>query len=322
MKGVQSSEPIGVILLNLGGPNTLDDVEPFLFNLFSDRKIIRLSPFPFLQKFIAAKIAKKRAPKSKESYRRIGGGSPLAKITLEQAHALEAVLAPHGNFKVRMAMRYWNPYASETLRMFSQAGIKKVVGLTLYPHYSVATTGSSMDDLIKAAKESGQVFDLIEILEWPEDENYIAALAETVSEGLTKLSGQEVELVYSAHSLPVKFIEDGDPYLDQIKQTIAAVEKITNKQGHLCFQSRSGPVEWLSPSTPDMLDTLAAKGAKNVLMVPISFVSDHVETLYEIDIQYREHAESLGLNLHRTESLNTRPRFVETLKELVLSSCH
>ncbi|HIJ78272.1 MAG: ferrochelatase [Desulfobulbaceae bacterium] len=314
------SETIGVVLLNLGGPDTLDDVEPFLFNLFSDRQIIRLSPFPFLQKFIAKKIAAKRAPKSRESYRLIGGGSPLARITSAQGQAMEQLLAEHGAFKVRMAMRYWHPSARETLAMFAQAGISRIVALTLYPHYSKATTGSSLDDLRQAASTLNSSFEIVEVSQWPTQPDYIGELAATINEGLAKLTGREVEVVYSAHSLPVQFIKDGDPYLDQIKETISAVERITGKKGNLCFQSRSGPVEWLSPSAPDMLAKLAAGGVKDVLLVPISFISDHVETLYEIDIQYRELAESLGLGLTRVESLNTRPRFIKGLASLVLAA--
>lgn len=312
---------IGVILLNLGGPDSLDDVEPFLFNLFSDRKIIRLSPFPFLQKFIAARIAAKRAPKSREAYRLIGGGSPLAKITAEQGKALEASLADAGDFKVRMAMRYWHPFALETLKMFAQAGVTRVVPLTLYPHYSIATTGSSLDDLYDTARAMGLDFEFAEVREWPEQPEYVAELAATIQEGLARFAGEPVEVVYSAHSLPVKFIEDGDPYLDQIRQTIGAVEKAIGKAGHLCFQSRSGPVEWLAPSTPDMLKELAGRGVKNILMVPISFVSDHVETLYEVDMLYRDQARDLGMRLERSESLNLRPRFIEALKQMVCVAC-
>lgn len=314
-------ETIGVILLNLGGPERLEDVEPFLFNLFSDRKIIRLSPFPFLQKFIARKIAKSRAPKSQESYRLIGGGSPLKKITAGQGNALEKALSDSGNFKVTMAMRYWQPFARETLKELHESNIRKIVALTLYPHYSVATTGSSLDDLRDVAKDFSPGFEIAEIDAWPEQPEYINRLAETIQEGLDTFSEGTVAVVYSAHSLPVKFIEEGDPYLDHIKKTIAAIEKITNKSGHLCFQSRSGPVEWLKPSTPEMLEKLANEGCKKVLMVPVSFVSDHVETLYEIDIQYKEFAYDLGIELKRAESLNTHPTFIAAIKKLVLDTC-
>lgn len=314
-------ETIGVILLNLGGPERLEDVEPFLFNLFSDRKIIRLSPFPFLQKFIAGKIAKSRAPKSQESYRLIGGGSPLKKITAEQGDALEKALSESGKFKVTMAMRYWQPFAGETLKELHKNNIRKIVALTLYPHYSVATTGSSLDDLREAAKDFSPGFEIAEIDAWPEQPDYVSCLAEAIQKGLAEFSEGTVEVVYSAHSLPVKFIKEGDPYLDHIKKTIAAIEKITGKNGHLCFQSRSGPVEWLKPSTPEMLEKLANEGCKKVLMVPVSFVSDHVETLYEIDIQYKELANDLGIELKRAESLNANPIFIAALKKMVLDSC-
>ncbi len=317
----ESSEPVGVVLLNLGGPETLADVEPFLVNLFSDREIIRLSPFPFLQKFIARRIAAKRAPKSREAYRLIGGGSPLARITGEQARALQTALLVEGRFLVRMAMRYWQPGAEEALAEFAQEGIRRIVALTLYPHYSRATTGSSLDALRKAIAASGHDFELVEVREWPEQPEYIECLAQGIREGMAGFDGEPAQLVYSAHSLPVSFIREGDPYLDQIRRTIAAVEKITGMAGRLCFQSRSGPVEWLAPSTPEMLEQLAAEEVKNVLMVPVSFVSDHVETLYEIDIQYREQAKELGMRLERTGSLNIRPLFIEGLATLVKDPC-
>lgn len=317
----EPKDAIGVVLLNMGGPEKLADVEPFLFNLFSDREIIRLSPFAFLQKFIAARIARKRAPKSGKAYELIGGGSPLARITAAQGAALAEQLAGHGVFSVRMAMRYWHPFAAEALQGFAREGISRIVVLSLYPHYSRATSGSSLADLERTAARSGGGFVFAEITAWPDQPDYVAALAETVREGMAQFAGSgPVALVYSAHSLPVKFIEAGDPYLDHVKRTIAAVEKALAIPSHLCFQSRSGPVEWLTPSTPDMLTELAREGIRNVLMVPISFVSDHVETLYEIDIQYRELAQSLGMRLERSVALNTRPRFIAGLKTMVLDA--
>jgi ferrochelatase len=315
------NKPVGVILLNLGGPETLADVEPFLRNLFSDRTIIRLSPFPFLQKFIARRIAASRAPKSCEAYRLIGGGSPLARITGEQGRALEAVLGAEGNFTVRMAMRYWQPDAEKALAEFARDGVRRIVALTLYPHYSKATTGSSLDALREAIAAAGHDFELAVIREWPEQPEYVGCLAQSIKEGLARFAGKPAQLVYSAHSLPVSFIREGDPYLEQIKRTIQAVETISGVRGELCFQSRSGPVEWLAPSTPEMLARLAEAGVKNVLMLPISFVSDHVETLYEIDIQYRELAASLGMRLERTDSLNINPAFIRGLGVLVADCC-
>jgi len=314
-----SSGPIGIILLNLGGPERLEDVEPFLYNLFSDRQIIRLGP-AFLQKPLARWIAWRRAPKSRRSYSLIGGGSPLSRITREQSAALAAQLKAAGDFRVALAMRYWHPFTEEALAGLTAAGVSRLIGLTLYPHYSIATTGSSLSRLHEVVAEQRHAFEIAEVREWPTAAGYIAALAATITEGLDRMAGDSPAVVYSAHSLPAKLIEEGDPYLDQIKATIAAVETITRRPGHLCFQSRSGPVRWLAPSTPEMLQQLAEEGARSILMVPISFVSDHVETLYEIDILYREQAAGLNMRLERTESLNTRPQFIDALADLVLEA--
>ncbi|MEW6595510.1 MAG: ferrochelatase [Thermodesulfobacteriota bacterium] len=314
--------PIGVVLLNMGGPEKLADVEPFLFNLFADRNIIRLSPFPFLQKFIARKIARKRAVKSRKAYECIGGRSPLARITAEQGQALARQLAPHGPFLVGAAMRYWQPRADATLAKMAAMGVRRLVVLPLYPHYSRATSGSSFADLERAVAEAKVPFELSTIKAWPDQPDYVAALAETIRSGLARFKEPEgVTVVYSAHSLPVSFIVEGDPYLDHISRTIAAVERETGLSGKLCFQSRSGPVKWLTPATPDMIRQLAGQGVQNILMVPVSFVSDHVETLYEIDIQYRELAATHGVRLERTAALNVHPRFIAGLAALVLDAC-
>jgi len=314
---MQQQETTGILLLNLGGPESLDDVEAFLYNLFSDRLIIRLGP-SFLQKPIARLISRRRAPKSKESYRKIGGGSPIGRITALQADALHRRLASKGRFKVGVCMRYWKPYATEALGEMSAAGVKRIIALPLYPHYSIATTGSSFIDLRETARKMASPPTILEIRSWPDEPAYINCLAERIQEGISGFSGSAVEIVYSAHSLPRKFIEEGDPYVDEIKATISAIEKLTGKRGHLCFQSRSGPVEWLQPSTPDMLNTLARKGCKNILMVPISFVSDHVETLYEVDMLYRDTARDLGMRLESTRALNDDPQFIDALASLVL----
>jgi ferrochelatase len=301
----------------MGGPEKLEDVEPFLFNLFSDRQIIRLGP-RFLQRPIARFIAKKRAPKSSRTYKLIGGGSPLRRITTDQAEALEKLLLPEGPFKVAVAMRYWHPRAEQTLKDQQLLGISKIIALPLYPHYSIATSGSSLEDLRKANFATLSPCELAEIHSWPTQPRYIEVLANGINHTLESFGINGVQVVYSAHSLPVKFIQEGDPYVDHLKETIAAVENITNAPGKLCYQSRSGPVEWLTPSTPEMLEQLAKEGCKNIVMVPISFVSDHVETLYEVDMLYTAMAETLGMRLKRAPSLNLQPIFIETLKELVL----
>lgn len=311
---------IAVVLLNLGGPQRLEDVEPFLYNLFSDRQIIRLGP-ALLQRPIARFIAWRRAPKSRAAYALIGGGSPLTRITNEQAAALEQALAADGHFRVVTAMRYWTPSARMTLQELKTRGIKRLVALPLYPHYSVATSGSSLIDLREAASLTGPSFEITEVRSWQTQARYIEALAATITDCRRQFPAEApVQVVYSAHSLPKKFIDEGDPYVQHLRETIAAVERITGMPGRLCYQSRSGPVEWLSPSTPEMLIELAGQGCKNVLMVPISFVSDHVETLYEIDILYRQQAESLGMRLERAAALNLAPAFITALRELVLAA--
>ncbi len=322
------ADKTGIILLNMGGPEKPEDVAPFLYNLFSDRQIIRLGP-ALLQKPIAWFIARKRAPKSLKTYEKIGGGSPLIKITNEQARALELSLSNVTNkgntdtyihnYTVVTAMRYWQPTADQALQTLAKHGIKKIIALPLYPHYSCATSGSSISDLKRAILKSKIDFELLEIHGWPDNPLYIQCFAENIIKGIESFKGRDVTLIYSAHSLPVSFIEKGDPYLTHLNITISKIEKITGIKGRLCFQSRSGPVEWLSPSTPETLDILAEEGCKNILMVPISFVSDHVETLYEINMLYRDMAKSKGMECRSCESLNTNPLFIEALKDLVLS---
>jgi ferrochelatase len=309
----------GVILLNMGGPDRLDDVEPFLFNLFSDRDIIKLGP-PFLQKFIAGIISRRRAPKSRSIYNRIGGSSPLKKITSQQAMALSDALSVHGNFIVSFAMRYWPPFAESALQEMKGENVSKLVVLPLYPHFSKATTGSSIKHLQASLTRICPDVPVNIIESWPTQPLYVQAVAENIIRGLKDFNGARTAVVYSAHSLPVSFIAEGDPYVEHIRQSIEAIEGITGIPGHLCYQSRSGPVEWLSPSTEEMIDKLAADGCRHILMVPLSFVSDHVETLYEIGMHYRELAGNKGIELRPCASLNTQTLFIRGLRDLVLGA--
>lgn len=314
-----TSNRTGVILLNMGGPEKLEDVRPFLYNLFSDREIIRLGPF-FMQKPLAWLISKRRAPKSMKIYEKIGGGSPLTSITFEQGRALEETLLNHGDYTVVSAMRYWHPDSDTALKNLTDKGISKIIALALYPHYSCATTGSSITALKEAIERTGKAIDLTVIDSWPTQPDYIKTLADNIQKTVTLFAPDPPQVVYSAHSLPVSFIEEGDPYVDHIKQTIKSIEELTGLPGKLCFQSRSGPVEWLTPSTPEMLESLAKEGCKNILMVPISFVSDHVETLYEINMLYRDQARDLGMRLEASKSLNCNPEFIQGLKNLILDN--
>lgn len=309
----------GVLLLNMGGPEKPQDIRPFLYNIFSDREIIRLGP-SFLQKPLAWLIARKRAPKSAQTYGRIGGGSPISRITRDQQQALQKRLSEEGNFVVATAMRYWHPTTEEALKSLRNTAIDRLVALSLYPHYSCATSGSSLNELKRCLLENPIGEELIEIGSWPDHPGYISCLAAKITQGMQLFGNDPVELVYSAHSLPVSFIEEGDPYVDHLRRTIGAVEKITGVQGRICYQSRSGPVEWLSPSTPETISMLGAEGCTNILMVPISFVSDHVETLVEINIEYRELAAECGIRLETTEAFNDDPDFIGALKDIVLQA--
>jgi len=313
------SNTTGVILLNMGGPDSLDAVRPFLYNLFSDRKIIRLGP-RFLQKPIAWIIARRRAPKSAANYAKIGGRSPLLEITTRQAKALEKMLnrKSGAGFLCEPGMRYWHPRTPVQLKDMKEKAIKKVVGLSMYPHFSLATGGTSLDEFSKAAGELGMEYQVIQ--SYPDHPLYIKALKDCLERGMEKIRDPgSFVLIYSAHSLPKSMIEQGDPYVDHLERTISALEKETGIKGRLCFQSRSGPVEWLEPATDDMLMQIADEGKREILCLPISFVSDHIETLYEIDMLYSDMMKQKGVRLVRTPSLNDSPLFIQALCDLVLS---
>lgn len=308
---------IGIVFLNMGGPDSLATVRPFLYNLFSDREIIQLGP-RFLQPFIAWAISRRRAAKSRAAYAKIGGKSPLASITRAQAKAVEQLLNKklQENVFCLAGMRYWNPRTPDVLHNMKDRGISEVLGLSLYPHYSRATSGSSISEFERCA--GGLGFETLVIDSFPDDPGYVAALADIVQEGMKKVKDKEkFALVYSAHSLPKSMVEEGDPYVDHLYRTITVLEELTGLKGHLCYQSRSGPVEWLEPATDILLNELAEKGFHSLLVLPISFVSDHVETLYEIDILYSGVMAEKGIRLIRTPSLNVRPLFINALSNLV-----
>lgn len=309
------SDNTAILLLQMGGPDSLEAVRPFLLNLFSDREIIKIGP-AWLQPFIARMIVKRRTPVVVEKYREIGGMSPIRELTQAQADALEKELG----IPCYIGMRYWHPFTGETVRQLRNTGVKKIVALSLYPHFSRATSGSSFNDLTRHLADLDGDLEVVRIPYFYDHPLYIQALSEKISEGLASFTDQNhVELLFSAHSLPQSFIDEGDPYLNHIQATVRLVmERFGNISHHLAFQSRAGPVKWLEPSTDDTLKKLAAAGCKNVLMVPLSFVSDHIETLHEIDIEYAEEARILGIsNLRRTESLNSSPAFIRCLADLV-----
>jgi len=305
-----------VLLLQMGGPDSLESVEPFLLNLFSDREIIKIGP-AWLQPIIARIIVKKRKGHVEENYALIGGKSPLRKLTEEQASALEKALG--SDYRCFVAMRYWRPSTLEALAEIRRAGITDITALSLYPHYSRATTGSSIKELKRLLAESGVNFKVRYIDSFYNNYGYINAIEEKIKEGLELFHPlADVELLFSAHSLPQSFIDEGDPYLEHVKESVRLVMERFNLPHHLAFQSRAGPVKWLEPSTDDMLKRLAESGVKNLLVIPLSFVSDHIETLHEIDIEYSKKAWELGIaKFERMPSLNSSPTFVSALAEMV-----
>ena len=315
---------IGVLLFNLGGPETLDHVKPFLYNLFSDPDIIRL-PWRPMQKPLAWLISTQRYKKSRGYYEKIGGGSPLRKITDDQARALQASLVERGiDAKVYVGMRYWNPFIEEAVDQIAADGICRLIVLPLYPQYSISTTGSSLNKLNEILGANGSPSPSLHVVkDWHQEAAYITALARTVSEELAQFPDQNpssTHIVFSAHSVPVSYIEAGDPYLDQTRETVRLVmAELGDASPHsLSFQSKVGPVKWLQPSTDETLRRLAREKTAQVLLVPVSFVSEHIETLYELDILYRDVAREVGLaHYRRAPALNCRPDFIATLAGLV-----
>ncbi len=306
-----------VVLLNMGGPDSLEAVRPFLENLFSDPEILRVPGF--LRGFLARRIAARRAPRSAANYREIGGRSPLREITEAQAKALGAELGP--GHTVHVAMRYWRPRAEEVAERLREEQPRRIVVLPLYPQYSRATSGSSLGDLESALRAVGVTAPEVRVIRsWHDDPAYADALARCVREAQEGL--EDVTVLFSAHGLPVRLIEEGDPYLDQVQGTVAAVmARLPGLPHRLAFQSRAGPVRWLEPSVADEMRALAGSGVRRLLVVPVSFVSDHIETLHEIDIEYGALARSLGFEVfRRTPSLNTRPDFIRALAGLVRSA--
>jgi ferrochelatase len=412
-------EIIGVILLNLGGPDSIQAVRPFLYNLFSDRQILKLGP-SFLQKPIAWLISSLRSKKTESMYSLIGSRSPILDITSAQAKTLEEALnqksevspprfaergrgsqkstpplpplskgginggviptsyhsklvtqnspppippprggraregVPEKKFKVYVGMRYWHPLIEDVIPVMYRGGIRKIVALSLYPQYSVTTSGSSLSKLKEVV--GGYPIETLCISSWFDHPLYIEALVDVIKKGLKSFSQKSnpalfpgnpptpplekggtggfekkgnsnipdsepnIHVLFSAHSLPHKIVEKGDPYVHHINGTIREITKIIPIKWHLSFQSKSGLVKWLEPSTDEKLKELAAEGIKNILVVPISFVSDHIETLYEIDILYKNVAEKLGITLKRVDSLNTHHGFIGALKDLVRKS--
>jgi ferrochelatase len=322
---VGKDKPVGVVLLQLGGPDSLETVEPFLYNLFCDPDIIDL-PLAFLfRRSLAAFIARRRAPHVKTFYARIGGKSPIGKLTRRQASALERALRPEIDARVVIAMRYWNPMTDEAVDALAAAGVGKVVLLPLYPQYSKTTTGSSVREWDRALRRRGlDQFDVRTVTEFCEHPMYVAALVKNIGIALRRVPPAErtaVQLVFSAHGTPVRLVRGGDPYQSQIIRTYEAVVR-EGKFGlphHLCYQSKVGPQRWLEPSLDATIERLAGEGATHLIVVPIAFVSDHSETLWEINIEAKQEAKRLGIRyFDMSPALHTAPGFIAALRDLTM----
>ncbi|PNW81028.1 hypothetical protein CHLRE_07g339750v5 [Chlamydomonas reinhardtii] len=325
-------DKVGVLLLNLGGPEKLDDVKPFLYNLFADPEIIRLpAAAQFLQPLLATIISTLRAPKSAEGYEAIGGGSPLRRITDEQAEALAESLRAKGQpANVYVGMRYWHPYTEEALEHIKADGVTRLVILPLYPQFSISTSGSSLRLLESLFKSDIALKSLRHtvIPSWYQRRGYVSAMADLIVEELKKFRDvPSVELFFSAHGVPKSYVEEaGDPYKEEMEECVRLITDEVKRRGFanthtLAYQSRVGPAEWLKPYTDESIKELGKRGVKSLLAVPISFVSEHIETLEEIDMEYRELAEESGIrNWGRVPALNTNAAFIDDLADAVMEA--
>ncbi len=327
---------IGVILLNMGGPDSLDAIQPFLYNLFSDHDIIQIPKI--IQKPVAYLISKIRSKKTKKYYEIMGGKSPQKEQTQLQGQALQKALGE--KYKVVVAMRYWHPFTEEALNDMFKEKIEKIILLPLYPHYSRTTTGSSFNEFDRKIKKSikpGKYFVLstlkgqkspyyyssnIEIKKincYFDNKDYITAMVENIKSHLPS-DYKNYYFLFSAHSLPEKIILDGDPYKNQTETTVKRImDNFPGTRYSLAYQSKVGPVKWLEPFTENEIKRLANEGIKKVVVIPVSFVSEHSETLYELDYLYGKLAKDLGIESYiRIPTLKTHPLFIDTLKNIVI----
>ena len=318
---------VGIVLLNLGGPERIQDVGPFLYNLFADPEIIRL-PIPALQKPLAWLISTLRSNKSQEAYRSIGGGSPLRRITDQQARELQSLLRQRDvDATTYVAMRYWHPFTESAVADMKADGIEQVVVLPLYPHFSISTSGSSFRELqrLRQGDERFAQLPLRAIRSWHDHPGYLKAMAQLIEREIDAcVDPSTAHVFFSAHGVPKSYVEEaGDPYQKEIESCAELIMKTLGRENPwtLAYQSRVGPVEWLQPYTEEALEELGEKGVKELVVVPISFVSEHIETLEEIDIEYREIATEAGVsNFRRVPALDTDPTFIASLADLVETS--
>ncbi len=316
---MSQKKKIGVVLFQLGGPDSLDAVEPFLYNLFCDPDIIHIPLGGLLRKPLARYISRKRSRFVAEHYQEIGGRSPLGLLTERQARGLEAVLRPDFEPVIAIAMRYWHPLTDEAVRRIRAAQPDELVLLPLYPQFSYATTLSSLKEWNRCCADGR--LPVRTVGDFHKHPLYIEAVTDRINLTFGHFDDPSVaHIVFSAHGLPVSLIEKGDPYQKQIEATVSAVmEKGGWPNPHaLCYQSRVGPQKWLEPSLPATIERLAAEKARHLLVVPISFVTEHIETLHEINIKAREEARRAGIQTFRMmPAVGDSPKFIACLADLV-----
>ncbi len=315
-----------ILFLQLGGPETLDDVPAFLYRLFSDPDVIRVRPAP-LRKAIAAAIALGRKKASRALYASIGGGSPIRRLTEAQAASVERLLCAEGHdISVRAAMTCSAPFVEDVVRQLARGGCQRFLALPLYPQYSLTTTKGALERTREAVRRLAPGASLFETRSWPTHPLFVEAHADLIEREIALFPEprpEAVHILFSAHSIPKKLVTSrGDPYLAEVERSVAAIRQRLGDRScdSLAFQSKLGPVEWLGPSTLVEIARLGRRGQKQVLVVPIAFVTDHVETLYEVDQLFAAEARRAGIeHFRRTPGLNNHPTFLAALEDLILS---
>jgi len=321
---VSEKRKISVVLFQLGGPDSPAAVEPFLYNLFCDPDIIDFFGAWLGRRPLARWIARKRAGIVREHYDAIGGYSPIRLLTERQARALEAALAPHCEARCFIAMRYWNPLTAGAVAEVSASGAPELVLLPLYPQYSFATTASSLKEwkrLFRPNENASRTHTIEQFFDHP---LYIQSVAENIALSLARFDDPDrAQIVFSAHGLPLSLIGRGDPYARQVEETVRRVVERGgwNNAYTLCYQSKVGGRKWLSPSLIETIERLAHAGEKNLLVVPIAFVTEHIETLHEINIEARDKALKLGVKqFEMMPAMGDSPTFISALAALVLKA--
>ncbi|MDT7541215.1 MAG: protoporphyrin/coproporphyrin ferrochelatase [Acidobacteriota bacterium] len=322
---IRNRERVGIALLNFGGPWTLYDVKPFLYRLFSNPSVLVGVPSP-LRQLIAFAIAQVKGASSIKSYELIGGGSPQLKWTHMQAEGLCRELANDSRVCVRVevGMRSAEPSIENSLQELKQWGAQRLVILPLFPHFSTTTTGTCLQEVRDALRRLGWQPPTREIIHYPDHPSYAALLRRTVDEALERAEAERgaandpIHVLFSAHSLPLKIVKRGDPYPSDIERTVGAVARGLRHPWSLCFQSRNGRMPWLEPYLEDEIARLAGEGVRRLVVAPISFVSDHIETLFELDQLYAGQARACGVtHYYRARAFNGDPEFPRVLRSVL-----